>query len=253
MEYTAKQLEEKAKELRYLEKVYYIKHYLKLILLISFLCFIFWQPIEEAVGFNLKYGRPVYKTFSKIPINLNEPPLQTELTEPFPKIKIEDHKNVKIIPVANYSISGMMVVKNSDFDGLWKNEFDEISTIDIGLVWGKIADIEFLDKNFLFYSDKAVKGRWLKVIPKGAMPEGFTFDEISSLFSHTHVIPADDNIFAILMKVKKYEPVRLNGYLVNVQGNNWGINTSLSRLDQGAYSCEVMYVNSVQVGNKIYK
>ena len=89
---------------------------------------------------------------------------------------------------------------------------------------------------------------------------------IQSHTAHTHIIPANSNIMGGLLKTKKDNIIKLDGYLVDIYTNKSEIvgRTSLSRSDTNATSrgqngrnaggaCEVMYVTEVQIGNKIYR
>ena len=60
--------------------------------------------------------------------------------------------------------------------------------------------------------------------------------------------PADENVKARLLKVRKGEIVNLKGYLINVKHQDgWTWRSSLTREDSGAGSCELMWVSEVAV------
>lgn len=69
-------------------------------------------------------------------------------------------------------------------------------------------------------------------------------------FSNNHLIPADKKIKVLLKKIKEWDFVRLQWYLVyatrNTKGGNyrWGP-SSLVRTDWWDHSCEIMYVTDV--------
>lgn len=77
---------------------------------------------------------------------------------------------------------------------------------------------------------------------------------------HTHIIPATVNVMSAMLKIKKYDTVKLDGYLVDIYTDKGDViaYTSLSRFDtnatsRGSGACEDMYVTQVQIGDKIYK
>ena len=83
---------------------------------------------------------------------------------------------------------------------------------------------------------------------------------VSSHISHTHLIPANANVMGALLKIKKNDIVKLDGYLVDIytDKSETVAKTSMSRTDtdptsRGSGACEDMYVKQVQIGNKIYK
>ena len=67
-----------------------------------------------------------------------------------------------------------------------------------------------------------------------------------------------------LMTAPKNKPLKMEGYLVDIYKEGRAVAlTSLSRHDVGSYvrgeengpsgACEVMYVERVQIGNKVYE
>ena len=83
---------------------------------------------------------------------------------------------------------------------------------------------------------------------------------VSSHVSHNHIIPANANVMGGLLKIKKNDIVKIDGYLVDIYTEKGDVlgKSSLSRTDTDATSrgygaCEEMYVKQVQIGNKIYK
>ncbi len=68
-------------------------------------------------------------------------------------------------------------------------------------------------------------------------------------FSNNHLIPANKKIRRLLKKIKEWDVVRLQWYLVYVHFETkqwlWERHSSLSRDDRWDHSCEVMYVTNV--------
>lgn len=174
-------------------------------------------------------------------INVLLEPLQTNPD----KIQIPINKknlNYLIVPIANYEISAKIVAKNTLFDGPEK----DLGPIDLGLIWGKLTE-ENYHKYMSFHSSQ----RWLDWRYKKNTP--YAPDYIQSHISHNHIIPASKDIFNAIDRTPKDKNIKLKGYLVSVYMNGQNIwSSSLSRTDTGNHSCEVFYVKSVQINNKIY-
>lgn len=212
-----------------------------------------------------------YKTAEKIDILKN--PVQIDIPDTESQVikyrTLENHKTYDLITRAEYSISGMVLSLNYYFWGNYlpggRRPFQDVSLIDVGLAWRDFADKDVL-KYYRTISAKNVQGRalWLHCKPKnGFLP--YSYNEIKDQYSHTHVIPKNARIMHALLFAKKYQKIKMDGYLVDVDlyGNrkNFAM-TSLSRSDtnqssrgygRGGGACEVMYVERVQIGNKVYE
>ena len=222
--------------------------------------------------FNLRYINASVTSYTQQQINIYQEPLQIEpsLTKPF-VIYAKNKEEYTIIPVADYTISAMVVVKNTNLwlRGIMNSDFDNIALIDFGLLCGDIATPETL-KYVRFQSKKTLdSARQLRPMPTLGnswrdvndyfQSKNLSLDYFSSHMSHVHVIPATDNIMSALMHLKKRENVKLDGHLVDIYYKDGSFSrTSLSRSDtdqtsRGNGACEVMYVKRVQIGNQIYE
>lgn len=150
-----------------------------------------------------------------------------------------------IIPLAYYKISGIVVARNSLFSG----EEGAIGPVDLGMIWGNIA-VDNFDKYITFESS----GRWLTPhLETIDAPYPFVWGYVKVHASHTHVIPANKNVLNAINSLNKKQKASLEGYLVKVmRTDGWLWQSSLSREDWGAHSCEVMYVMKVQIDDKLY-
>lgn len=217
------------------------------------------------IGFRFKYSHPKVSGITETKMDTNKEPVQIEVNdEKFRKVQGEKKLHaVKVM--AKYSITGMVVAKNQNFwfRGIMRNNFDDIALIDYGIVWGEIADKNLIKKHFKFKSTKTLgEARQLSFRWQN-LTQGSSY--INSHVAHTHIIPANANVMGALLKVKKYDIVRLDGYLVDIYDPKTSQRyamTSLSRSDtnatsrghnQGGGACEIMYVSRVQIENKIYK
>lgn len=193
---------------------------------------------------------------SKDPIQINYSEKQKENRKFEYKSLINGH-NIYMYPQAKYKIAGIAVAYNYSF--FIRNEFfDSAALYDLGLSWGKIGDKKFYQKYFECYSQKnemtGARVLWTKVKTR-EMP--VTLDYINTHFSHSHLVPANRNIMAALLKIKRWDKVEIEGELVNMRyytkNKEMYTNTSLSRSDTGLGACETIYVTKVKIGNTIYK
>jgi len=287
--YGEKTIEHLDAEVEFLELEYEKECRNRLLAILVCLIFIFRGPIL----FNIKYAFPKVTAHTTEKINTYIDPIQKNIITPLTnhmkyydgeedvlgnpidsskediayikeknpleifKIKTADAESeVQIIPMAEYSISGKMVASNHFF--WYRSTFDRVVLLDIGLAWGNLSPKNLLQHYFKFTSKKVLYngGRALstKILDK-KLP--YSINYIKSHESHTHVIPANGNILSALLKVKKYESVKMDGLLVDVVTHTKHYKGSLSRDDyakgRGDGSCELMYVTKVQIGNRIYE
>lgn len=165
-----------------------------------------------------------------------------------------------LIKQAKYTLSGIVVARNTNFwlRTFMQNDFDEVVPIDFGIAWGKLADKKLLSEHFKFKSFKTLgEARVLSYKWRGVYHLDSSY--IHSHISHNHLIPANDNVAAALLKVKKWDKVKLEGYLVDmIFPNGQTSYTSLTRTDtnptsRGNGACETFYVEAIQIGKKYYK
>lgn len=126
-----------------------------------------------------------------------------------------------------------------------------LSPIDLVLGWGKFLPLKKFDK----YYKVSQFGRWFYFKIKRGAP--FTENYFYEHAANNHIIPANNNTKAIVLKIKKGNIIKIHGYLVKISGFvkkkgefNW--QSSLSRKDTGNHSCELIYVDSIQIGSKLY-
>jgi len=120
--------------------------------------------------------------------------------------------------------------------------FDTLADLipeDLALGWGPMSDNAVLahfdisqDVRFYFWQSRG--------------PLVISRESVTSHSANTHLIPANDAVRAALKRLRIGEVVHLNGQLVDGKRNDgaW-IKTSLTRLDSGPGSCEVLLVEAV--------
>lgn len=190
--------------------------------------------------FRAKYFLPKVSATTTNKITTSDDPEQIYL-DGNDIIKAHREKNIYALKLqAKYSISGLVVAKNNNFwfRDIMRNQFDDIALLDLGIVWGDLAvDKKVLYKHIKFKSIKTLEqARQLEYNWKGVTPWDQYY--ISYHLSHTHIIPANANVMSALMKIKKNDIVKLDGYLVDIynsKGDIVGL-TSMSRTDTNATS-----------------
>ncbi len=79
-------------------------------------------------------------------------------------------------------------------------------------------------------------------------------DYIKTHSANMHMIPADDNVRRALLAAGSGDAVRVRGLLVNARrddGFHW--NSSITREDDGPGACELVWVEEMQIGRKVYR
>ena len=180
---------------------------------------------------------------------------------------LKNHKIYYLLPLADFSISARIKEKNTFF--FKQSDFDKVALVDYGLAYEDMAKDEYFHKiystsNQTFYDRRLVYGFKHKYFKEDYQKyydlSQYLFDHVS----HTHVIPANKNVYKALKAARKGQVIKLDGYLVDMYDRNYNrfAMTSLSLTDQnegsrgygkGGGSCEVMYVYRVQIGEKIFE
>ncbi|MBL8012261.1 MAG: hypothetical protein JNN05_00295 [Candidatus Omnitrophica bacterium] len=144
--------------------------------------------------------------------------------------------NYTIHPVATFEIKALVL---SDRHYFWGEEA-KLAPVDLALGWGPMSDGTVL-KNisvsqgvrwYFFYYQKSLIDQSVIVSHSGNM----------------HMIPANKEIEKALKQAKKGNVISFKGYLVNItKSDGWRWNSSLSRTDTGAGSCEVVWVSEFEI------
>jgi len=117
----------------------------------------------------------------------------------------------------------------------------DLSPVDIAFGWGRMADPAITDKLSISQS-----GRWYHWRYSGTPP--LPPREIETSSGNMHLIPADQEVARNLRAVDKGRLVSLRGYLVEARGRDgWSWRSSLTREDTGGGSCEVIFVQSIEL------
>lgn len=165
-------------------------------------------------------------------------PVQVALQTPLPPIQVT--AQVTAQPVARYTIvAHVMAVERYRW-----GELAEAVPADYALAWGPAAVAEVMTKISVRQS-----GRWYywRVKDRDEMPP-ISMSALNSNMANVHVLPADEQVAQALKQAKPGTSLRASGYLVNLKSASEGsMLSSLIRGDSGAGSCEIFYVEQVEV------
>ncbi|MGB5217406.1 MAG: hypothetical protein WBN66_03810 [Smithella sp.] len=144
-----------------------------------------------------------------------------------------------IEPVARYAVRAKILSSERYRTG----RMSDLAPIDFALGWGRMSHNEVIEK-----LDIRQSNRWYYYYWEDRPP--IDPADIIRSSANTHLVPASDNVKSRLFKVRAGEIVKLKGYLINIKHRDgWTWNTSLTREDSGAGSCELMWVEEAVVEN----
>lgn len=143
----------------------------------------------------------------------------------------------ELTPRAEFEIRAR-VLSRKDYS--WGTEAD-LSPVDLALGWGVMSDQAVLDR-----IEISQGSRWYYT--RYDLPAPISNKEIIQNSGNMHMIPAQNRIRKKLKDVRVGDIVRLRGRLVDINhpsGWHWG--TSLSRHDTGGGSCEIVYLEEIEI------
>lgn len=161
----------------------------------------------------------------------DQPQQQKTNTEPF------TFKGFTMTPMATFVIRARVLSRqdySSDFEA-------KLSPIDLALGWKRMADPAVYEKLNISQS-----GRWYRYSWSAQPP--IPPQEIIESSGNMHMIPESQSVEDHLHLVKKGDFVKIKGLLVKIAHNSgWRWESSLSREDTGAGSCEVVFVTEAEI------
>jgi hypothetical protein len=140
-----------------------------------------------------------------------------------------------IQPLARYRVTAVVLSR----ERYWLGNSAKLSPIDLALGWGPMSMAGALNELKITQSHRWYEYRWLFDPPLSPA-------EIASHSANTHCMPATAEVREQLLATKLHELVTLEGYLVEVAGDDgfrW--RSSLSRDDSGGGACELLWVTRV--------
>lgn len=209
-----------------------------------------WILLAIALGiggyFLLRYYRPPKGLAAEANevFDLSQEPLQRDTSNVALPVISHGKTSLFLWAQASYSITGVVVSKKHYVRGFMK----ELSPYDLAIAWGDVD-------SYLPHMKFQQMVRFCLFKAKSGASVDMSY--VNKHISNNHIIPANDNIHRALRKIKKKDVVKIDGFLVNVEGienrrsvASW--KTSLSRTDTGNGACEIIYVNRLRIGDKVY-
>lgn len=172
-------------------------------------------------------------------------PEQVLLSEPEKQhlrtvIKLKNTEAV-IKPQASYKISARVIARTRILgDGI-----SELVPYDVGLVWGDLMKNRNYKKLHIHQYQ-----RWITFQASQKDMDALSRFDVPKHISNNHLIPANQNILKGIKKLRKYDKVYIEGYLVYCdisfkKSPFFEYNSSLSREDSGDHACEIFYVTKI--------
>ncbi len=163
---------------------------------------------------------------------VNQEPVQTTIRKkPF---RVQDFK---IVPKAEFEVKARVLAKKN-----YKLGVDaKLSPVDLALGWGPMSDDDILSQLKITQDNRWYYVRYAKAPP-------IPHRQLMRHSGNMHMLPANKEVFDALKKVKPGQVVEFSGYLVNVyRDDGWKWFSSLSRTDTGERSCEVVWVETLDI------
>jgi hypothetical protein len=184
---------------------------------------------------------PVASVRADEPIDWRREPLQTETERPAFSL---DRRQGKVIvqPRAAFDIAA--VVARAEPYSFDSGAF--LSPVDLVMTWGRLPEEP--------YRSRVSYDQWTRYYFWHTHDASLDLDYIASHSANMHLIPATRNLARALHHVGHGDRVRIRGLLVDVQvDNGFAWHTSMSRLDTGPGACELIWVEELQRGHRLYR
>ncbi len=177
---------------------------------------------------------------------LGREPQQELLSLPASKLLHRDEAMSRLELTHRFDITGEVIsVKNYRWS--FTNPYYQV---DLGLAWGpRVAEYK---RKLRFYQG----ARWLMWSSQEAMDE-LTQNDIQTHVGNLHLIPAEGRkeVDKAIHWMETGDLVRVKGYLVRIFGAAGEViaTSSTARDDSGNGACEIIWVEELQIGTKIYR
>ncbi|MGH8700806.1 MAG: hypothetical protein ACREVR_06465 [Burkholderiales bacterium] len=160
-------------------------------------------------------------------------PAQQELRAPAPGLSKAGYE---IRPLASFELEARVL-------GVERYRSDrgaDLAPVDLALGWGRMSDTAVLERISITQSGRF----YFWHTPQYPIPRR----EIETSSANMHMIPANDAVARRLDEVRRGHVVRLSGYLIEARGaDGWRWRSSLTREDTGNGSCELVWVERLEL------
>lgn len=139
------------------------------------------------------------------------------------------------VPLARFAVTAVVLGRER-----YRNDAGaKFAPVDLALGWGAMSEAAVINS-----LDISQSGRWYEYSWRNEPP--VPVDEIVRSSANMHLVPANAEVRAALLKVKRHELVEFSGYLIEIRGENgWHWRSSTSRDDSGGGACELVWVEAV--------
>lgn len=175
-------------------------------------------------------------------------PRQTEVYEHREVAFTRDGYRYHLMPICDYEINGLVVGK-MDYRFFSIDRNDSVFPIDICIIWGDNVARKLYKNSAVSFSQDC---RWCWA--QWSAGAKVNLGELSN----NHLLINDKEILRQAKDILRGDQIKIRGLLVNViaepekelglSARAW--NTSISRIDNGAGACEVIYVQNMEILKK---
>ncbi len=165
-------------------------------------------------------------------------PIQTALDAPY---ELTAPAGYRIEALDHYAVEALVVSARRYSRG----REAELSPLDLALAWGPLTVRDALDT--IRYTQS---GRWYRYRWENSVPPPVGLRDVIDNSANTHILipPGREDLHEFAERIERGDTVELNGYLVSVTADdNWRWNSSRTRTDSGARSCEVLYLTDARI------
>jgi hypothetical protein len=142
----------------------------------------------------------------------------------------------QILPLARFELEARVL-------GVERYRFDrgaELAPVDLALGWGRMSDTTVLERISISQLGRA----YYWSTPNFPIPRR----EIERSSANMHIVPGSDAVARRLKEVRRGSLVSLSGYLIEARrADGWRWQSSLSREDTGEGSCELVWVERLEL------
>lgn len=115
----------------------------------------------------------------------------------------------------------------------------KLAPMDLALGWGPMSSPGLAEKLSVTQGGRFYHYKWSDTPPLDPA-------QIVENSANTHIVAANDDILRQLKRLKKYQIVRLQGWLIDYkEPNGFSWQSSMTRSDSGWGACELLYVEHV--------
>ena len=146
------------------------------------------------------------------------------------------YKGYRLIPLARFSMAARVLSHERYHFG----RAADLAPVDLALGWGPMSANRILDKIEIFQNGRFYFWNASRLpIPSS---------EISRYSANMHMIPGSQTIAKELKRVRTGAVVEFSGFLVAADApDGWTWRSSLSRMDRGDGSCELVYIKHFRI------